>query len=83
MQQSRIRSTSYPSCHLNLDHLGAAVHFKPLCNKAILDEFGFRPGVDQDGYYSGNPEYAHYPLFEDVLNDFEPYRVCRRLFYLS
>lgn len=36
----------------------------------ILDEFGFRPGLDQDGYYSGNPEYAHYPLFEDVLNDF-------------
>ncbi|WP_335953659.1 hypothetical protein [Acinetobacter higginsii] len=36
----------------------------------ILDEFGFRPGLDQEGYYSGNPEYAHYPLFEDVLNDF-------------
>ncbi|EOR06407.1 hypothetical protein MMP65_19185 [Acinetobacter sp. ANC 3926] len=36
----------------------------------ILDEFGFRPGLDDEGYYSGNPEYAHYPLFEDVLNDF-------------
>ncbi len=37
----------------------------------ILDEFGYRPGLDEEGYYSGNPEYAHYPLFEDVLNDFE------------
>ncbi|QQV65305.1 hypothetical protein ABCA12_0623 [Acinetobacter junii] len=36
----------------------------------ILDEFGFRPGLDRNGYYSGHPEYAHYPLFEDVLNDF-------------
>ncbi len=26
-------------------------------------------GLDKDGYYQGNPEYAHYPLFEDVLND--------------
>jgi hypothetical protein len=32
-----------------------------LLNLNILDEFGFRPGFDQDGYYSGNPEYAHYP----------------------
>lgn len=29
-----------------------------------------RPGTDKDGYYQGNPEYAHYPLFEDVLDDF-------------
>lgn len=42
-----------------------------LLNLNILDEFGFRPGLDQEGYYSGNPEYAHYPLFEDVLNDFD------------
>lgn len=35
----------------------------------ILDEFGFQPGHDSDGYYQGNPAYAHYPLFEDVLND--------------
>ncbi|WP_204269106.1 hypothetical protein, partial [Klebsiella aerogenes] len=27
--------------------------------------------TDKDGYYQGNPEYAHYPLFEDVLDDFE------------
>ncbi|MFP4561026.1 MAG: hypothetical protein ACLFRB_10270 [Thiohalorhabdus sp.] len=33
-----------------------------------LDEFGFRPGVDQDGYYRGNPALAHYPLFEDLLD---------------
>ena len=35
-----------------------------------LDEFGFRPGLDADGYYRGNPAYAHYPLFERVLDDF-------------
>lgn len=34
-----------------------------------LDEFGFRPGTDSCGYYAGNPEYAHYPLFEAVCDD--------------
>lgn len=42
-----------------------------LLNLNILDEFGFRPALDKDGYYSGNPQYAHYPLFEDVLNEFD------------
>lgn len=35
-----------------------------------LDEFGFRPGCDKEGYYRGNPAYAHYPLFERVLDDY-------------
>lgn len=35
-----------------------------------LDEFGFRPGLDADDYYRGNPAYAHYPLFENVLDDY-------------
>jgi hypothetical protein len=35
-----------------------------------LDEFGFRPGADSEGYYLGNPKYAHYPLFEAVLADY-------------
>lgn len=35
----------------------------------VLDEFGFRPGFDESKYYRGNPAYAHYPLFEGVLND--------------
>jgi hypothetical protein len=34
-----------------------------------LDEFGFRPGTDSHGHYSGNPAYAHYPLFEAVCDD--------------
>lgn len=34
-----------------------------------LDEFGFLPGLDAEGYYKGNPDYAHYPLFEDVLGE--------------
>lgn len=37
----------------------------------ILDEFGFQPGVSASGYYQGNPEYAHYPLFESVLDELE------------
>lgn len=36
----------------------------------ILDEFGFRPGLDDNDYYKGNPEFAHYPLFEKVLDDY-------------
>jgi hypothetical protein len=51
-------------------HAGAKMFPRFLLSLNIFDEFGFRPGVDQDGYYQGNPEYAHYPLFEDVLNDF-------------
>ena len=35
----------------------------------VLDEFGFQPGHDSADYYQGNPAYAHYPLFENVLND--------------
>lgn len=34
----------------------------------ILDEFGFRPGLDAEGYYRGNPRYAHYPLYEAMLD---------------
>ncbi len=35
----------------------------------ILDEFGFRPGYDSEEYYQGNPMFAHYPLYEKVLDD--------------
>ncbi|EPF6071101.1 hypothetical protein MQ669_003754 [Acinetobacter nosocomialis] len=51
-------------------HAGAKMFPRFLLSLNIFDEFGFRPGADRDGYYQGNPEYAHYPLFEDVLNDF-------------
>lgn len=50
---------------------GSKMYPRFLLNLNILDEFGFRPALDKDEYYSGNPEYAHYPLFEDVLDDFE------------
>jgi hypothetical protein len=43
-----------------------------------LDEFGFRPGMDVDGYYCGNPERAHYPLFEAVLDDLKISASVRR-----
>lgn len=35
-----------------------------------LDEFGFRPGCDSEGYCQGNPAYAHYPQFERVIDDY-------------
>jgi hypothetical protein len=35
----------------------------------VLDEFGFQPGTSSTNYYRGNPSYAHYPLFEKVLNE--------------
>lgn len=36
----------------------------------VLDEFGFRPELDENESYSGNPAYAHYPLFEAVLDQY-------------
>lgn len=49
---------------------GSKMYPRFLLTLNILAEFGFRPRLDEEGYYSGNPDYAHYPLFEDVLNDF-------------
>ncbi|CAI3134059.1 iron-containing redox enzyme family protein [Acinetobacter baumannii] len=49
---------------------GAKMFPRVLLSLNVLDEFGFRPGVDQENYYLGNPEYAHYPLYEDLLNDY-------------
>ena len=46
---------------------GAKMGPRCLLTLNILDEFGFAPGVGEDGYYLGNPSLAHYPLFEDVL----------------
>lgn len=38
-----------------------------LLNLNCLDEFGFAPACNDLNYYTGNPKYAHYPLFEDVM----------------
>ncbi|WP_218156322.1 hypothetical protein [Dyella sp. OK004] len=51
-------------------HPGAKLAPRFLITLNDLDEFGFRPGFDADGYYRGNPSYAHYPLFERVLDDY-------------
>lgn len=48
-----------------------------------LDEFGYRPGVDCEGYYRGNPEGAHYPLFEQVLDALEIGMVERQAYQPS
>ncbi|MFC5743295.1 hypothetical protein ACFPZD_17170 [Dyella tabacisoli] len=51
-------------------HPGAKLAPRFLLTLNDLDEFGFRPGLDAEGYYRGNPAYAHYPLFERVLDDY-------------
>ncbi len=43
----------------------------------VLDEFGFQPNVGSTNYYQGNPAYAHYPLFEKVLNELDISREAR------
>lgn len=59
-------------------HSGAKMFPRVLLSLNILDEFGFRPGLDKDNYYLGNPEYAHYPLYEDLLNDYGLTELDRR-----
>lgn len=49
---------------------GSKMYPRFLLTLNILDEFGFRPGLNQDNYYLGNPAYAHYPLFEDIMGEF-------------
>jgi hypothetical protein len=51
-------------------HPGAKLAPRFLLTLNDLDEFGFRPGLDVESYYRGNPAYAHYPLFERVLDDY-------------
>lgn len=57
---------------------GAKMFPRVLLSLNVLDEFGFRPGLDLDNYYLGNPEYAHYPLYEDLLNDYGLSEQARR-----
>lgn len=64
-------------------HSGAKMFPRVLLSLNILDEFGFRPGTDQDNYYLGNPEYAHYPLYEDLLNDYGLNEQDRRSYHPS
>lgn len=49
---------------------GSKMYPRVLLSLNILDEFGFRPGFDKDNYYKGNPAYAHYPLYEDMVDEF-------------
>ncbi|WP_232426654.1 iron-containing redox enzyme family protein [Teredinibacter turnerae] len=49
----------------------------------ILDEFGFTPDVGATGYYTGSPIYAHYPLFEKVLDSLDITASARELYHPS
>jgi hypothetical protein len=46
---------------------GSKMYARFLVTLNNLDEFGFQPGVGEEGY-RGNPYNAHYPLFERVLD---------------
>lgn len=50
---------------------GSKMYARFLLTLNVLDEFGFQPGIDRYGYYRGNPNAAHYPLFERVLDELE------------
>ena len=46
---------------------GAKMHSRFLMTLNILDELGFSPDVDHEGYYQGSSFNSHYLLFEKVL----------------
>jgi len=50
---------------------GSKMYARFLLTLNDLDEFGFRPGADKNGYYRGNPALAHYPLFERLLDKYD------------
>lgn len=70
---------------------GAKLAPRFLLTLNALDEFGFRPELDSSNYYSGNPAFAHYPLYEDVLKElglsksaieqFTPSQLARKLLH--
>lgn len=49
---------------------GTKMYARFLLTLNTLDEFGFKLGIDQNGYYRGNPLGAHYPLYERVIDGF-------------
>jgi len=48
---------------------GAKIAPRFLLTLNALDEYGFQPGLDTNKYYRGNPNTAHYPLFEEILDE--------------
>lgn len=50
---------------------GAKIPPRFLLTLNALDEFGFQPGLDSNAYYRGNPVFAHYPLFERLLEQLD------------
>ncbi len=62
---------------------GSKMHARFLLTLNVLDEFGFRPGVDANGYYRGNSFAAHYPMFEDVIDAMGISRTERNKYVLS
>ncbi|MDP5008302.1 MAG: hypothetical protein NWQ13_04800 [Glaciimonas sp.] len=61
-------------------HPGAKMAPRCLLTLNVLDEFGFRPGRDAVGYYRANPSQAHYPLFEQVMEEYGISEQMRRDF---
>ncbi|WP_336935882.1 hypothetical protein [Acinetobacter soli] len=47
---------------------GSKMAARFLLSLNVLDEFGFKPGLSESGYYIGHPDHAHYPLYEKLLD---------------
>ncbi|WP_151809259.1 hypothetical protein [Acinetobacter soli] len=50
---------------------GSKMAARFLLSLNVLDEFGFKPGLSQNGYYMGHPDFAHYPLYEKLLESLD------------
>lgn len=49
---------------------GSKLYARFILGLNLFDEYGFQPG-SQGGSYQGNPDHAHYLLFEQVLDELE------------
>jgi hypothetical protein len=48
---------------------GSKMYARFILGLNLLDECGFQPGITAQGNYCGNPDWAHYLLFEQVLDE--------------
>ncbi|MBE9061600.1 hypothetical protein [cf. Phormidesmis sp. LEGE 11477] len=62
---------------------GVKMYARFLLTLNTLDEFGFKPGVDSAGYYRGSALGAHYPLYEEVLDELGIGRIEREQYQPS
>lgn len=62
---------------------GSKMAARFLLSLNVLDEFGFKPGISQNGYYMGHPDNAHYPLYEKLLESLDITEIDKNNFFPS